>query len=132
MLAVLAGCSKQEQSDAQAIPEAAPEAVPEADQAEAAAVQEDAPALEIAPSEYADNPLVTSDLSSVSEHLQNQDYDTAVANLLMVNMAPKNEAQQQAYRDQMYYTLEYLRQRAEQDARAQEAYQKLGRGLMGR
>jgi hypothetical protein len=75
---------------------------------------------------------LNADLQAVPTALQGQDYDGAVDSLATIGLAPKTAAQQEAYLQQLYQTQEYLRQRAEEDARARAAYQRLGRTMTGR
>lgn len=128
MVIALAGCSKK---------------APAADAADASgATNEQAaaePGAEGAPAEPApaepstvDNAQIAQDLNAVPDTLQKQDYDNAVDTLTAANMTAQTDAQKQAYQDQLYRALDYLRQKAESDARAKEAYERLGKRMMGR
>jgi hypothetical protein len=99
-----------------------------ADQAAAEAAPADAaPAQDVQTVE-----VIAQDLNAVPETLQKQDYDGAVDTLTAAKLTAATPEQEKAYREQLYRTLEYLQKKAETDAKAQEAYQKLGRRMMGR
>jgi hypothetical protein len=125
----LVGCSKKQTT--QPVEQAA--ATNTTDQAEQPAEQpEEQPAEMVAeqPAEQPDGQ--PADLSGVQQNLQSQDYNAAVDALGAANMAQMTPEQKKAYQDQLYRSLDFLRQQAEKDARAQEAYQRLGRKMMGR
>lgn len=132
LVALAVGCSKQQDP---AVPQV--EVTNSAPAEEQAAVDPAAnPAPEAAPAPMPevlpDNAQIAQDLGSVGTSLQSQEYDAAVDNLAVIRQVPMNDAQRQAYQDQLYQTMEYLRQRAENDARARAAYQRLGRSVTGR
>lgn len=130
----LVACSKQESAEQPAPqPDSTADASATPAEAAPAEVAAPAPALESAPVEvYVDNTRFGEDLNAIPDILKNQDYDTAVANLVLLNQAPKNPDQQRAYLQRLYEAMEQLRQQSEQDPRAAAARQKLGQGLMGR
>ena len=128
MMVALAACSKKE---------------PAADAADAsAATNEQAAATEpgaepapadAAPAEPAQaDAQIAADLNAVPDTLQKQEYDNAVDTLTAAGMTAQSEDQKRAYQEQLYRSLDYLRQKAESDARAKEAYERLGRRMMGR
>jgi hypothetical protein len=98
----------------------------------------DAPA-EAPPAEPAPAPdtgggqeLIAQDLSTIPETLQKQNYDGAMDTLTAAQLTAGTPEQVKAYREQLYRTLEYLQQKKDTDAKAAEAYEKLGRRTMGR
>ena len=129
------GCSKSEETGSELTQDTAAPAAAEAP-AEGggdAAAAAPAPAPEpAAPEMVVDNAQMNQDLTAIPGALQQANYDTAVENLAALGMAPKTDAQELAYRQQLQNTIEYLRQKAETDAAAAAAYQKLGRATMGR
>jgi len=72
----------------------------------------------------------------VSKQIANQNYDNAVRAWVAMDQAQKqatmNEALRAEYARRAYLAQEALRQKAETDAKAREAYQALGRVMMGR
>jgi hypothetical protein len=130
----LVGCSKKEApaADVAQDPAAATAETPAEAPAEAP-TEAAAPAPEANTTEAAvEGGQLSQDLNAVPGSLEQANYDTAIENLAAVGYAPKTEAQEQAYQDQLRRTMEYLRQKAETDAAARAAYQKLGRATMGR
>jgi len=123
----LAGCSKQE-----------PPAEPEADlSAESADMQAAAPEPVAAPQPPPPGipgDAIQQDLNSIPLTLQNQDYVTAVDQLGTMGtlQGQMNEAQRQAYQQQLFQTQQYLIEQAKRDAAAQQALDRLGRQVMGR
>jgi hypothetical protein len=136
----VAGCSKKDEAGTevtQEVPAPAPETPAEApaENADAAAAAAPAPAPDASATEAAvvlDNAQMSEDLNAIPGALDQANYDTAVENLAALGAAPKSDVQDQAYREQLQRTIEYLRQKAETDAAARAAYQKLGRATMGR
>ena len=131
LLAVaLAGCSKKEV----AADDSQPPASTNTEAAAEPAPEQPAPAADAAPAPEVQvvDVQISKDLNALPDTLKNQDYDAAVDTLTAAKLAAMSEDQRRAYMEQMYKTLQYLQQKAETDARAQEAYQKLGRRMMGR
>jgi hypothetical protein len=132
---VLGGCSKPETpaSEAAATSETDPAAVDPA-AAEAAVEQPAAaPALEMAPVEvFVDNVQFSQDLNAIPDILKNQEYDAAVASLVLMKQLPKNPEQERAYIRRLEEAAAYLQEQAARDPRAAGARQNLGRGVTGR
>ena len=128
----LAGCSKKESADvSQETPATNDQAA--ADQAVAEPAAEPAPAEPApAPDPAVDNAMIAQDLNAVPDTLQKQDFDGAVDALSAANLAAQTDEQKRAYQEQLYRTLEALQKQAETDAKAREAYERLGRRTMGR
>ena len=122
------GCSKK-------TTEAAP--APAVDQA---AVPTNAPAgqsAQPAPAASAQQiQQVNANWDAVSKDIAAQNYDNAVRAWLAMDLAQRqaqlNEAARKEYARRAYQMQETLRQKAETDAKAREAYQALGRVMMGR
>jgi hypothetical protein len=130
----VAGCSKRSNPEAEATDQAAV-ATPEEAAPSGAAESEapTAPALVTAPTEvYVDNTQFNQDLNAVPDFLKNQEYDAAVANLLMLRQVPKSADQEMAYIRKLEEAAAYLMQQADQDPRAAEARQNLSRAISGR
>jgi hypothetical protein len=74
------------------------------------------------------------DLDSIPLTLENQDYNTAINQLGAMGQVQgqMTDAQRKAYQQQLWQAQEYLREQAKRDASAQEAYERLGRQMMGR
>jgi hypothetical protein len=72
----------------------------------------------------------------VSKEITTQNYDNAVRAWVALDQAQRqaqmNDAMRAEYARRAYLAQEALRQKAETDARAREAYQALGRVMMGR
>jgi hypothetical protein len=72
----------------------------------------------------------------VSKQIQNQDYDNAVRQAIQLNKAQQqaqlSEAARLEYQRRLYDAQEALRQKAQTDPKAREAYEVLGRAVMGR
>lgn len=79
---------------------------------------------------------VNASWDAVSTQIQNQDYDNAVRQAIQLNKAQQqaqlSEAARTEYRRRLYEAQEALRQKAETDAKARQAYQALGRAVTGR
>jgi hypothetical protein len=77
---------------------------------------------------------VSQDLNSIQLVLENQDYNTAVNQLgaMSAMQGQMTDAQRQAYQQQLWQAQEYLREQAKRDANAQQAYERLGKQMMGR
>jgi ADP-ribosylglycohydrolase len=121
----LLGCSKE----AEAPPPPAAEVAP----APAAAAAHPTP---VAPAAVATVQQVNANWDAVSQQIANQDYDNAVRQAIQLNRAQQqaqlSEAVRNEYARRLYQAQEALRQKAETDAKAREAYQKLGQAMMGR
>jgi hypothetical protein len=119
---VLVGCSKKE-----------PEAPPQVVEQPAAPVA--APAAQSTPS-VQNVQQVKASWDAVSQTIAKQDYDNAIRMWAALDKAQRqaqmNEAVRQEYERRFYEAREALRQKAETDARAREAYQALGRAITGR
>ena len=122
LLAVLVGCSKK-----------APEAP--APVAEQPAAPVNNPAAQSTPS-LQNVQQVKASWDAVSQNIAKQNYDNAIRMWAELDRAQRqaqmSEAVRQAYEQQFYQTREALRQKAETDAKAREAYQALGRAITGR
>jgi PBP1b-binding outer membrane lipoprotein LpoB len=77
---------------------------------------------------------VSQDLDSIPLTLQNQDYNTAVNQLGAMGhvQGQMTEAQRRAYQQQLFETQQYLLEQSKQNAAAKEAYDRLGKQMMGR
>jgi hypothetical protein len=79
---------------------------------------------------------VNANWDAVSKQIANQNYEQAVRDWIKLEQAQRqaqmNEAMRQAYERRFYQAREALRQRAETDPKAREAYQALGRAVTGR
>jgi hypothetical protein len=124
---VLIGCSKEAEAPA---PPPAAEATPPpaAAPAKAAAVA--------APAAIATVQQVNTSWDAVSQQIAQQDYDNAVRQAIMLahaeQQAQLNEAVRNEYNRRLRQAQETLRQKAENDPKAREAYRKLGQAMMGR
>lgn len=120
----LAGCSKQEETPP---PAAAPETP-----APAAATKTEA----VAPVGVANVQQVNASWDSISQKIANQEYDNALRAWAQLEQAQRqaqmSEAARSEYQRRLYHAQEALRQKAETDAKAREAYQALGRAITGR
>lgn len=119
------GCSKKP-------PEAAPSS-----NVEQAAVPTNAPAAQLPPpAQVADVQQVNANWDAVSKDIANQNYDNAVRAWVALNQAQQqaqvNEAVRKEYARRAYLAQEALREKAQTDPKAREAYQALGRVMMGR
>lgn len=139
LLLVLVGCSKKEaagpaEGDAGATNAAEQAEQPAEAPAEAPVETPTESVAEMAPEtlEGIEQSAASADVSSVSQSLQSADYDAAADTLAAAGKAKMTPEQQAAYNAQLYRTLDALRQKAETDARAKEAYERAGRKLMGR
>jgi Skp family chaperone for outer membrane proteins len=125
----LAACSKKEV----AVDASDPAAGTNADQ-----VTAETPPAEPAPAEAPPAQdvqvveVIAQDLNAVPETLEKQNYDGAVDALTAAKLTAGTPEQVKAYREQLYRAIEYLQKKAETDAKAQEAYQRLGKQMMGR
>lgn len=124
VLLAVVGCSKKEV-------EAPPPAV------EQAAVPTNAPAAQPAPTpQIANVQQVNASWDAVSQNIAKQNYDDAVRAWVAMDMAQRqaqmNEAVRLEYARRAYQAQEALRLKAQTDAKAREAYQALGRVMMGR
>lgn len=124
--AVFIGCSKKE------IEAPAPAAV------EQAAVPTNAPAPQqtTPPAQVANVQQVNASWDAVSKDIANQNYDNAVRAWVAMDQAQRqaqlNEAVRKEYARRAYLAQEALREKAQTDPKAREAYQALGRVMMGR
>jgi ADP-ribosylglycohydrolase len=79
---------------------------------------------------------VNASWDAVSREIANQNYDNAVRAWFAVDQAQRqaqmNEAVRKEYARRAYLAQEALREKAQTDAKAREAYQALGRVMMGR
>lgn len=119
----LTGCSKDESSDLILPPEDEPL------EEQAAAAQ---PAPQAAPVPAPASDVVMQDLNAIPANLDSGNYDAAVTSLSAMRHVEMDAAQKQAYRQSMFDTQQYLLQQAQSDPKAQEAYNRLGRQVMGR
>lgn len=122
---VLAGCSKKDE---------APPPSPAAEQATAA---EGAPkAAAVSPAALANVQQVNANWDAVSQQIANQNYDNAIRAWAQMEQAQRqaqmSEAARTEYQRRLYHAQEALRQKAQTDPKAREAYQKLGRAVTGR
>ncbi len=122
---LLAGCSKPVSYEPQ------PEAEPADAQDQQAAYPEPAPPP---PVQMPAGDAVLQDLDSIPLTLENQDYNTAVNQLGAMGhvQGQMTEAQRQAYQQQLFQTQQYLLEQSKQNAAAKEAYDRLGKQMMGR
>ena len=124
----LLGCSKKTTEAA------APPAV------EQAAIPTNAPApapqQSASPAQIANVQQVNANWDAVSKNIANQNYDEVVRAWVAMDLAQRqaqmNEAARKEYARRAYQMQETLRQKAQTDAKAREAYQALGRVMMGR
>lgn len=125
MSLAMLGCSKEAAAPPPPVAEVTPTPAPAAAQPRP-----------IAPAAVATVQQVNTSWDSVSKQIANQDYDNAVRQAIQLNQAEQqaqlSEAVRNEYRRRLYQAQEALRQKAETDAKAREAYQKLGRAMMGR
>jgi hypothetical protein len=79
---------------------------------------------------------VNANFDAVSKDIAAQNYENAVRTWVAMEQAQRqaqnNEAVRQAYAWRAYQVQEALRKKAETDPKAKEAYQALGRAMMGR
>ena len=79
---------------------------------------------------------VNANWDAVSKDIAAQNYDNAVRAWVAMDLAQRqaqlNEAARKEYARRAFQMQEALRQKAETDAKAREAYQALGRVMMGR
>lgn len=129
----LVGCSKKEEAAVPAEGDAAEtNAVEQAEQPTEEPTESVAEMAPETPPEEMEGAPVSADVSSVPQSLQAADYDAAADTLATAGKAQMTPEQQAAYNRQLYNTLDALRQKAESDARAQQAYERMGKKLMGR
>lgn len=128
----LVGCSKKE-------PEAAPPPAAAVEQTPAPVNPAPAasPTPAQAPAVQIENvQQVNASFDAVSKDIAAQNYENAVRTWVAMDQAQRqaqvNEAVRQAYARRAYQLQEALRIKAETDAKAREAYQALGRVMMGR
>jgi len=126
--AVSVGCSKKEaEAPAPAVVEqaAAPTNSP--------APQEATPPVQ---AQVANVQQVNANWDAVSKDIAAQNYDNAVRAWVAMDLAQRqtqmNEAARKEYARRAYQMQEALREKARTDAKAREAYQALGRVMMGR
>ena len=119
------GCSKTE-------PEATPAPVAE----QAAVPQANTPAQSAPSVQIANAQQVNANWDAVSKDIANQNYNNAVRAWVALDQAQRqakmNEAARAEYARRAFEAQEALRQKAETDPKAREAYQALGRVMMGR
>jgi len=123
-LLAFAGCSKK-------TTEAPPPAV------EQAAVPTNTPAAQpLPPAQIANVQQVNASWDAVSQNIAKQNYDDAVRAWVAMDQAQRqaqmNDAVRLEYARRAYQAQEALRIKAQTDAKAREAYQALGRVMMGR
>jgi len=79
---------------------------------------------------------VNANWDTVSKNIANQNYEDAVRAWVALDLAQRqaqmNDAARKEYARRAYQMQEALRQKAQTDAKAREAYQALGRVMMGR
>jgi len=125
---VFVGCSKKQ---AEAPPPANVEQAAVPTNAPAPAPQQSAP-----PAQIANVQQVNANWDAVSKNIANQNYDDAVRAWVAMDLAQRqaqmNEAVRKEYARRAYQAQEALREKAQTDAKAREAYQALGRVMMGR
>ena len=96
----------------------------------------ESPPVSAAPAPMVNAQQVNANWDAVSKNVANQDYDNAVRMWVQMDQAQKQaqmtEALRQEYARRAYQMQESLRQKAETDAKAREAYRALGRIMMGR
>jgi len=122
---VLTGCSKKD------------EAPPPPAAAEQAPAAEGAPkAVAVSPAALANVQQVNANWDAVSQQIANQNYDNAVRAWAQMEQAQRqaqmSEAARAEYQRRLYHAQEALRQKAQTDPKAREAYQALGRAVTGR
>jgi len=120
----LAGCSKKEEA-------------PPPPAAEPAPVAEGAPkAAAVSPAALANVQQVNANWDAVSQQIANQNYDNAIRAWAQLDQAQRqaqmSEAARIEYQRRLYHAQEALRQKAQTDPKAREAYQALGRAVTGR
>lgn len=121
-----AGCSEKVET---------PPPAPVAEQTSAA---EGAPkaAAAAAPVALANVQQVNAKWDAVSQQIANQNYDDAIRAWAQMDQAQKrtqmSEAARDEYQRRLYHAQEALRQKAQTDPKAREAYQALGRTVLGR
>jgi len=119
------GCSKKE-AEVTPAPASQPAEVPQAN----------APAQPATAVQIANEQQVSAHWDNVSKEITTQNYDNAVRAWVALDQAKRQaqmtEAMRAEYARRAYLAQEALRQKAETDARAREAYQALGRVMMGR
>lgn len=120
----LVGCSKKVETPPAPALEQSPTPA-EAPKAEAAS-----------PAAMANVQQVNAKWDAVSQQIANQDYDNAIRAWAQMEKAQKqaqmDEAVRKEYQRRLYFAQEALRQKAQTDPKAREAYQALGRAVMGR
>ncbi len=125
---VFVGCSKKQ---TEAPPPANVEQAAFPTNAPAPAPQQSAP-----PAQIANVQQVNANWDAVSKNIANQNYDDAVRAWVAMDLAQRqaqmNEAVRKEYARRAYQAQEALREKAQTDAKAREAYQALGRVMMGR
>jgi len=123
----LVGCSKETS-------EAPP--APAVQQAEVPQPATPAPVTPAPSVQIANVQQVNANWDAVSKDISSQNYDNAVRAWVSLDQAQRqaqmNEAVRTEYLRRAYQAQEALRQKAETDAKAREAYQALGRVMMGR
>jgi hypothetical protein len=96
----------------------------------------ESPPVSAAPAPMGNAQQVNANWDAVSKNIANQDYDNAVRMWVQMDQAQKQAqmsgALRQEYARRAYQMQESLRQKAETDAKAREAYRALGRIMMGR
>jgi len=122
----LAGCSKEAE---------APPTPPAAEQTPAT---EGAPkaAAAASPAALVNVQQVNANWDAVSQQIANQNYESAIRAWAQMDQAQKraqmSEAAREEYQRRLYHAQEALRQKAQTDPKAREAYQALGRSVTGR
>jgi hypothetical protein len=120
---VFVGCSKKEAE------------VPPPPVAEQPAAPVNTPAAPATPS-FQNVQQVQASWDAVSQNIANQNYDNAIRMWAEMDRAQRQAqmaaAVRQEYEQRFYQAREALRQKAETDAKAREAYQALGRAMTGR
>lgn len=124
-LPAFVGCSKKEVEVTPA-PASQPAEVPQAN----------APAQPASAVQIANVQQVSAQWDNVSKEITTQNYDNAVRAWVALDQAQRQaqmtEAMRAEYARRAYLAQEALRQKAETDAKAREAYRALGRVMMGR
>lgn len=123
--ATFVGCSKR-----------ATEAPPASAVEQADVPQADAPAQTITSVQITNTQQINANWDAVSKDIARQNYDDAVRAWVAMDQAQRqakmSEGLRAEYARRAYQMQEALRQKAETDLKAREAYQALGRAMMGR
>ena len=72
------------------------------------------------------------DMSAASQSIDAGDYDRAITTLVTMDQVPKSAQAQAAWETYYYQQRQALLQKAEYDEQARQAYERLGRQVLGR